>query len=155
MSEIQEQTGEEMAEEMSYSRRSGPRDRRLRVGTEEREAVAGILRREHVAGRLDNNEFDERLERCLSAKTYRELDGLLADLPIEELDLRSARWSLPPWPLLLFLPLIGVAIVASHGRAAWLLVPLFFWLGIGRFFWRGVAWRRWDYRAWPGQTGRR
>lgn len=144
-----------MAEELSYTRRSGPRDRRLRVGTEEREAVAGILRREHVAGRLDNNEFDERLEHCLSAKTYRELDDLLADLPLEELKPRRARWPLPPWPLLLLLPLIGVAIVASHGRAAWLLMPLFFWFGIGRFFWRGFGWRRWGYGAWPEQTGKR
>src|SRR5262245_21036349 len=116
-----------MAEEMSYSRRSGPRDRRLRVGTAEREAVGDILRREHVAGRLDDNEFDERLERCLSAKTYRELDDLLTDLPIEEFDSRAASWSLRPWPLLLLLllPLLGVAIIASHGHAAWLLVPLF------------------------------
>jgi hypothetical protein len=134
-----------MAEGKSYSRRSGPRDRRLRAGTEEREAVAGILRREHVAGRLDNTEFDERLERCLSAKTYRELDDLLADLPIEEFDSRAARWSLRPWPLLLVVPLIGVAIVASHGHAAWLLVPLFFWFGVCRFVWGGVGRRPWGY----------
>jgi hypothetical protein len=135
-----------MAEEMSYSRRSGPRDRQLRAGTAEREAVAEILRREHVAGRLDNNEFDERLERCLSAKTYRELDDLLADLPIDELNSRVVRWSFPPWPLLLVLPLIGVAIVSSHGHAVWLLVPLF-WFGVCRFFWRGFGRRPWGYGA--------
>jgi hypothetical protein len=135
-----------MAEEVSYSRRSGPRDRRLRVGTAERDAVAAILRREHLAGRLDNNEFDERLERCLTSKTYRELDDLLADLPIEELNSRVARWPFPPWPLLLVLPLIGVAIVASHGHAVWLLVPLF-WFGMWRFFWGGFGRRRWGYGA--------
>jgi hypothetical protein len=135
-----------MAEETSYSRRSGPRDRRLRAGTEEREAVVDILRREHVAGRLDANEFDERLERCLSAKTYRELDDLLADLPMEESDRRRPGWwSWPPRPLLLLLPLVAVAIVASDGRAAWLLVPLFFWFGICRFFSRGFGWRPWGY----------
>lgn len=136
-----------MTEEMSYSRRSGPRDRRLRVGTQEREAVAEILRREHVAGRLDNNEFDERLERCLAAKTYSELDNLLADLPIEARVPRSASWSLRPWPLLLLLPLIGVAIVASHGHTVWLLVPLLFWFGVCRFFWRGFGRRPWGYSA--------
>jgi len=135
-----------MAEEMNYSHRSGPRDRRLRVGTAERDAVAEILRREHVAGKLDNTEFDERLERCLSAKTYRELDELLADLPIEELSPRPARWSFPPWGFLLVLPLIGVAIVASHGHAVWLLVPLF-WFGACRFFWGGFGRRRWGYGA--------
>src|SRR5215475_3049057 len=132
-----------MADQTSFSRRGGPRDRGLRVGTEEREAVAEILRREHIAGRLDNNEFDERLERCLSAKTYRDLDDLLADLPIEEPHPRAAWWSPRPWPLLLFLPLIGVAIVASHGHEVWLLVPLFFWFGICRFLWRGFGRRPW------------
>jgi len=141
-----------MAEEMSYSRRSGPRDRRLRVGTAERDAVAGVLRREHVAGRLDDTEFDERLGRCLSAKTYRELDDLLADLPIEEVAPRAAWWSLQPTPLLLLLPLVAMAIVASHGRAAWLLVPLFFWFGVCRFFWRAYGRRSWGYR--PGRIYR-
>jgi hypothetical protein len=134
-----------MALETRYSSRSGARDRRLRVGTEEREAVGEILRREHLAGRLDSNEFDERLERCLSAKTYHELDALLADLPSEELNSRGTGWSFRPWPLLL-LPLIGVAIVASHGGAAWLVVPLFFWFGVGRFFWGGFGRRSWGAR---------
>jgi hypothetical protein len=38
----------------------------------------------HVAGRLDSREFQERLERCLEAKTYAELDELVADFPGEE-----------------------------------------------------------------------
>jgi hypothetical protein len=134
-----------MPEKTSDNRPSGPRDRQLRVGTEERDAVADILPRQHLAGRLDNSEFEERLERCLSAKTYRQLDDLLADLPIEELNSRPARWSLRPWPLLL-LPLIGVAIVASHGRAAWLLLPLF-WFGIVRLFWSGLRRGHWGYSA--------
>ena len=68
-----------MPEESNYSRRSGPRDRQLRVGNAEREAVADILRREHLAGRLDSDEFDERVARCLAAKTYAELDELIGD----------------------------------------------------------------------------
>ena len=60
-----------MPDEIAYSRRSGPRDRQLRVGNAEREAVVEILRREHLAGRLDNDEFDARLARCLAAKTTR------------------------------------------------------------------------------------
>ena len=51
--------------------RHGPRDRHLRVGDAEREAVAGILRAQYVAGRLDSDEFEQRLERCLAAKTLR------------------------------------------------------------------------------------
>jgi hypothetical protein len=67
-----------------YSRRSGPRDRQLRVGDRERETVGEILRQQHLDGRLDADEFQERLDRCLTAKTYAELDELVADLPSPE-----------------------------------------------------------------------
>ena len=52
-----------MSDEGGYSRRSGPRDRQLRVGDAERDAVADVLRREHLAGRIDSDEFDERVAR--------------------------------------------------------------------------------------------
>jgi hypothetical protein len=145
-----------MAEQVTYSRRSGPRDRGLRVGNDEREAVSEILRREHLAGRLDNDEFDERLGRCLSARTYAELDQLIADFPSAEAERRqpryiARRWR--PWPLM-FLPLIAVAIVFSHGRAAWLVIPFFFWFVVKPFFW-GYWWRgpAWQGASWRG--GRR
>src|SRR4051812_16288283 len=94
-----------------------PRDRELRVGDAEREAVAAALRREHVAGRLDDVEFDERLTRCLAAKTYAELDALLADLPRAS-DGRERRGHVLPvrFPLLAVVPLAVLAIVLSHGR---------------------------------------
>ncbi len=74
------------ANEIRYDRRSGPRDRMLRVGDREREAVGDILRREHVDGRLNSDEFQQRLERCLTAKTYADLDQLVADFPSEEVE---------------------------------------------------------------------
>ena len=134
-----------MSEEGNYSRRSGPRDRQLRVGNAEREAVADILRREHLAGRLDSDEFEERVARCLAAKKYAELDELIGDFPAEEREARRVmgRWG-RPWPLpLVFLPLLVGAVVFSHGRAAWLLVPFFVWFVVRPFFWRGFGWRRW------------
>jgi hypothetical protein len=120
-----------------YGRRTGPRDRRLRVGNEERDAVAEILRREHLAGRLDDVEFDERLTRCLSAKTYAELDALLTDLPVVETDRRQWRgFARQRWPLpLLVLPFIAAVIVFSHGRAAWLLIPFVFFFVVRPFVW--------------------
>jgi hypothetical protein len=146
-----------MADELTYSRREGPRDRQLRVGNNEREAVAEILRREHVAGRLENDEFDERLGRCLVARTYAELDELIADFPLSEAERWQPRQSVThvrPWPLML-LPLIVVAIVLSHGRAAWLVVPFFFWFVVRPFFWgygrRSAAWRG---APWPGYRRR-
>ena len=84
--------------------RHGPRDRRLRVGDAEREAVAGILRAQYVAGRLDSGEFEQRLERCLAAKTYADLDALLTDFPGLDAPPRRRRapamWRLWPVPLL-------------------------------------------------------
>jgi uncharacterized protein DUF1707 len=137
-----------MAEQISYSSRSGPRDRHLRVGDDEREAVSGILRREHLAGRLGADEFHERLGRCLEAKTYAELDELIADFPRTETERWQPRpaWHWRAWPLL-FLPLVALAIVFSHGRAAWLAVPFFFWFVVRPFFW-GYGWRRYGGYGW-------
>lgn len=52
-----------------------------RAGDAEREQVAEKLRVAAGEGRIDLAELDERLERAYHAKTYRELDALLADLP--------------------------------------------------------------------------
>jgi hypothetical protein len=143
-----------MADQLRYSSRSGPRDRRLRVGTDEREAVADILRLEHVAGRLDSSEFEERLDRCLTAKTYADLDGLIGDFPPaegEQWQRPRPAWRWRPWPALV-LPLILLAIVFSHGRAAWLLVPFVFWFVVRPFIW-GNGWRGYGWRAYGGRRG--
>jgi len=52
-----------------------------RAGDAERELVAEKLRVAAGEGRIDLAELDERLDRAYRAKTYRELDALLADLP--------------------------------------------------------------------------
>jgi hypothetical protein len=53
----------------------------LRAADADREATADQLRRAHVEGRLETAELEERLERAYAAKTYRELDAIVADLP--------------------------------------------------------------------------
>ena len=130
-----------MSDGDSYNRRSGPRDRQLRVGNAERDAVADILRREHLAGRLDNDEFDERVECCLAAKTYAELDELIADFPADERQPADGREAgLAALAAAAGLrPLLVAAIVFSHGRAAWLLVPFFVCFVARPFFWRGFG----------------
>jgi hypothetical protein len=136
--------------ENAYDRRRGPRDRSLRVGDREREAVAAILRRQHVEGRLDAVEFQERLDRCLAAKTYGDLDRLIADFPGQEEGQgrggRASAW--PRWPVaslpLALIPLALVAaIVLSGGHAFWLVFPLFFFV-VRPLLWRSV-WRRTGY----------
>ncbi|HTI35626.1 MAG TPA: DUF1707 domain-containing protein [Miltoncostaea sp.] len=117
-----------------------PRDRALRAADRDRDAVAAILAREHVAGRLDDGEYDERVTRCLGARTYGELDALLADLlplePEEPVVARGRRvvcgW---PFPAVLLIPLLAVAIVASHGHLLWLAFPVVFLLVVRPRLW--------------------
>src|SRR3989442_10210642 len=121
-----------------YDRRRGPRDRQLRVGDSEREAVGEVLRQQHVDGRLDSDEFQQRLERCLVAKTYAELDELVADFPSPEAEQgRAGRaWGWRPFALL---PLALIAAIAlSGGHLIWLVFPLFFFLVV-----RPLVWRSW------------
>jgi hypothetical protein len=120
------------AKEIRYDRRSGPRDRMLRVGDREREAVGDILRREHVDGRLNSDEFQQRLERCLTAKTYADLDQLVADFPSEEVGRSGQPWGRRPWPFpLVPLALIAAIVVFAGGHLIWLTVPLFFLFVVG------------------------
>lgn len=68
---------------------------RLRVGHAERDAVAAILQDAAADGRLGMDELDERLGSALQAKTYADLEPLVADLSAE-LPWRSGGTSLAP-----------------------------------------------------------
>ena len=146
-----------------YSRRK-PADRGLRASNVDRDAVAGILRREHAAGRLDTDEFGERFGRCLEAKTYAQLDELIADLPADP-EPAFAPASAPPqggawgpgprwagrrrWrpPVLAWL-VLAVAIVAVGHWAWWLAFPLLFFFVVRPLVWRS-AWRSgWGGPGW-------
>jgi hypothetical protein len=125
-----------------YDARSGPRDRTLRVGDREREAVGDILRQQHLDGRLDSDEFQQRLERCLTAKTYAELDRLIADFPgrREEEDRHGRVRERRPWPFALLPLAVLAAIVLTGGHLVWLAVPVFFLVVVRPLFWR--SWGR-------------
>ena len=101
--------------ERHYDRRF-PGNRRLRVADRDREAVADILRREHIVGRIDNEEFEERITRCLAAKTYADLDALIEDFPADErtaprLGRRPAAVSF--FPFFPVVPILVAAIILS------------------------------------------
>lgn len=53
----------------------------MRIGDSEREQVCRALSDHFTAGRLSGDEFDERVERAVQARTDGELCHLLADLP--------------------------------------------------------------------------
>jgi hypothetical protein len=77
----------------------------LRASDAEREHVAGLLRRAAAEGRLAPEELEARLGVALSARTYGELDAVVADLPVARLPERHSS-SLARRP-------IGLAIAAA------------------------------------------
>jgi Domain of unknown function (DUF1707) len=62
-----------------------PGDPRIRASDADRDRVAALLREHHAAGRLTAEEFHDRMDKALEAKTLGELDELLADLPAIDL----------------------------------------------------------------------
>jgi Domain of unknown function (DUF1707) len=168
-----------MAENVpGYSRRYPP-ERSLRASNADRDAIGDILRRHHVAGRLDTDEFAERYGRSLEAKTYAELDELIADLPADAEPAPAAgvvpfgrwaagdrtakgawpgglRWAgrLPrPRPVFIWLAVVAVAAVASGGHLLWVALPVFFFVArplMWRSGWsRSGRWGPWGCHA-PG-----
>jgi hypothetical protein len=142
-----------------YDSAGSPRDRSLRVGDKERDAVSVILRRAHVEGRLDDDEFQLRIERCLTSKTYADLDGLIADFPREgaDADPTRQRRARRPWPVpFVFLPLAVIAAVAIGGHVAWLAIPLLFFFVVRPLAWRasGGGPARGPWACGPGRTTR-
>ncbi len=55
----------------------------MRVGDAERAEIADRLAKHFSDGRLDEAEFNERLDRAMRAKTMADMSGLLSDLPGE------------------------------------------------------------------------
>src|SRR5258706_13602994 len=131
-----------------YSRRrSGPANPNLRVSDAERADVADRLSKHYGDGRLDQAEFNERMERAMSAKTQGHFAGLFADLP--DLAKPPEPGASPPAitrppsrsPMSRFVILILIIVAAAllrealvHSFFAWLLllaVVAFLWLRNG------------------------
>ncbi|HVB46413.1 MAG TPA: DUF1707 domain-containing protein [Streptosporangiaceae bacterium] len=120
----------------------------MRVSDAERSDVADQLSKHYSDGRLDQAEFNERLERAMNAKTRADFHGLFTDLPDEPAEpapgaQRAAAIIRPrrryPLPRILFLALVVViAAVATrpllHSVFPWLLIAVvaFLWLHDGR-----------------------
>lgn len=62
-----------------------PGDPRIRAADADRDRVAALLREHHAAGRLTAEEFHDRMEKAMDARTMGELDELMADLPAIDL----------------------------------------------------------------------
>src|SRR4051794_15315331 len=55
----------------------------IRIGDRERDAVVAVLQQAGADGRLGMEELDDRLAAALRARTYADLDPLVADLSVE------------------------------------------------------------------------
>ena len=118
------------------------RDPDLRASDTDREATADRLRRHHTDGRIDSEEFQERIDRCYSAKTIGELDELVSDLPREGRERRRfyrPLWAIPLAPVLVAILVVSVAGWHHGGFGLLWLIPTFFIV-------RMCLWRR--FRRW-------
>jgi hypothetical protein len=107
----------------------------MRVSHDERTQVADRLSKHYGDGRLDEEEFNERLDRAMKAKTRGDLYGLFDDLPDAPpaeapREVAPQRHRRPFFPRLVFFILIIVFL-----SAVWHAVPWpFFGLAMGGFF---------------------
>ncbi len=130
----------------SATRHASTAQPHLRVSDAERAEVTDRLSKHYSEGRLDQAEFNERLDQATRAKTRADLDGLFADLPDIDAPVpptAPAAVARPrtrrPYHRILFLALV-VLITAAAGQALvhfyvpWLLIGLlvFLWLYSGR-----------------------
>lgn len=102
----------------------------LRVSDAERDAVATELGEHFQAGRLTQAEFDDRLGRALAARTRRDLDELLTDLPRTPAppgpSPTARRRGAVPTPVVIALAFglaavlaLGTGIAAASGHRPW------------------------------------
>jgi hypothetical protein len=82
----------------------------LRASDADRERVVRSLERHTAAGRLSLDEYADRVERTLQARTHGELATVLGDLPAEPTDAPSAGPAATPQLAVAFL-ISGVALV--------------------------------------------
>ena len=140
----------------------------LKASDEDREQIAERLRKATAEGRLLAEELEERLEVTFTARTYGELDTVVADLP--GTPVRRRERPRPPAltpvhlialfilaPVILSL-LIAVAVIVATLFSAWGLLLIVGWFMFGhgrRHYWgsyrRSVsAASRWPARGAPG-----
>jgi hypothetical protein len=109
----------------------------LRASDADRDSAVQRLRKAHLEGRLESYELEERVHTALRARTYGELDRLLADLPQPPTRRpRPAPQAVPVARVAFGLAVrvvIGLAVLAlvfsvAALFAAWWLVWIFIWL---------------------------
>jgi hypothetical protein len=149
----------------------------LRASDLDREQVAERLRQATAEGRLLAEELEERLEAVFTARTYGELDSVVADLPGESARLpgqayrrrdapHPAPW-LRPLPIILAMFFLGpvivslllaAAVIIATVFSAWGLLLIVGWLAFGhgrRYYWRHYHRSLHAASRWPGRSASR
>ena len=109
----------------------------LRVSDADRAEVADQLSRHYADGRLRQDEFDQRLDQAMNARTQADLTGLLDDLPGGPAAAGPGpRDPAPPRHRILG-PLLFAAVVIATVHLAFWTLHLLPWLVIGllAFLW--------------------
>ena len=143
----------------------------LRASDKDRDTIAERLREAAAEGRLLIEELEQRLGAALTARTYGELEALIADLPGPRLTSRPRRRSsrmplVPKLGLIVGAILIAPIVLASIALAVqlalgvilvWWIWAAVAWLAFGRVrrrWHRGHRWSRIepgrDLRGWHG-----
>jgi hypothetical protein len=89
-------------------------DPKIRASDEDRDRTVSLLREHHAAGRLTAEEFNERVDKALEARTLGDLDALMADLPAIDL-YRLPHASMQRRPPMPGADSLGTALARSAG----------------------------------------
>ena len=104
----------------------------MRASDADRDGVVSDLSQHFQAGRLTAEEFDERSGRALTARTWGELGGLLADLPAAPAPADTSASVRPRPPAIAILVGLGITALVlvnvAHGDwgSLWLLFAVLF-----------------------------
>jgi Domain of unknown function (DUF1707) len=117
---------------------------RLRASDEDRERIADRLRHAAAEGRLLSEELEQRLTTALRARTYGELDSVVADLPGDKPSRHGGsrkppRRRLPaPSPLMLAGLVIAIPVMVAAAIAVIVVLMTFlaFWAVLAIVTWR-------------------
>lgn len=96
----------------------------VRASDADREQTATELKEHHSAGRLTDDELQERLDRCMAAKTIADLRELVRDLPSKRPHQRRppwARWGggIPVVPLIVIATVLASVTFHAHDAGEW------------------------------------
>jgi len=110
----------------------------LRASDADRDRVIERLRQAAAEGRLLTEELEKRLEAALSARTYGQLDALLADLPGRRRQVphetHRLAWVPPALGLAIAIPTVLAVLAVVVLALAGVLATWWLWLLVGWWF---------------------